>query len=558
MTTGVPAPLSLQPAEAWVGNDGSWSGFVVQVGTPPQNFTVLPATSGQHTYVPSADDCQRTNLTDCGSSRGVSPFANQPSPGFQTNASSTWDLIGIYELGINSRLGYSGGAVSGYETLNFGTEVPNGRQPSDKQVVTSYVSQDLWIGTLGLGYAQMTFRANERVNSTLVSMQQENLIPSQSFGYTAGASYRKAPASLTLGGYDESRTSKGLSIPLSTDDPEKPLTVGLQSIVVANSLNGTQNLLHQPILIPIDSAVTELWLPESVCEVFAAAFDLQYQQVSGRYAITEETRTKLRQLNPKLTFTISDGFVQGRSTNIDFPYSAFDLQAEYPIFPESTSYFPIRRAANDSQYVLGRVFLQETYIGVDYERETFNVSQAAFPDSTEAAKIITITSLDSSTNSTGGSGEAATASQLSGGAIAGIVVGAVIGVGVIAALIWFFFFRRARQSKKEGKRKGEEEEEEAEEMSSTTQLEAIEEQRLPSKSYEAEPAELHGAHGIHEAGIPHGTFVEMDGRMTSYKYAHGEIAELPADDMIYEADGGANTYKQGEDKSAAAFPEKSR
>ncbi|PVI06643.1 acid protease, partial [Periconia macrospinosa] len=436
-------PLSLNPSDTWIGNDGTWSGFVVQVGTPPQKFTVLPATNGQHTYVPSANDCQRTNRTDCGTSRGVSPIAGQPSHGFQTNASSSWDLIGIYELGINKPLGYTGSGVSGYDTLNFGAELSNGRKITDKQVVTSYVSQDVWIGALGLGYAKMTFRSNERVDSMLVGMQQSGIIPSQSFGYTAGAHYKNASASLTLGGYDASRISKGLSIPLSSDDPEKPLTVGLQSVVVENSLNGTQNLLRQPILIPIDSSVTELWLPETVCEIFAAAFGLEYQESSGRYAITEATRNKLRQLNPKLTFTVSDGFVQGQSVNLDFPYSAFDLQAGYPIFPETTNYFPIRRAANESQYVLGRAFLQETYLGVDYERETFNISQATFPDPKEASKIVTITSVNSTTISSGG--QTAASNQISGGAIAGIVIGAVAGVALIAALIWFFWARRSKK-----------------------------------------------------------------------------------------------------------------
>jgi hypothetical protein len=42
--------------------------------------------------------------------------------------------------------------------------------------------------------------------------------------------------------------------------------------------------------------------------------------------------------------------------------SAFDLQAHWSIYPSTTNYFPLRRAANDTQYTLGKKFLQEAYV----------------------------------------------------------------------------------------------------------------------------------------------------------------------------------------------------
>jgi len=41
------------------------------------------------------------------------------------------------------------------------------------------------------------------------------------------------------------------------------------------------------------------------------------------------------------------------------PYAAFDLVADYPLVIDSSRYFPLMRAANESQYTLGRTFLQE-------------------------------------------------------------------------------------------------------------------------------------------------------------------------------------------------------
>ncbi|KAF2681373.1 hypothetical protein K458DRAFT_392164 [Lentithecium fluviatile CBS 122367] len=65
---GQRSALTFEPWGA-VGNDGLWSGFTINVRTPPQNFTVLPATNDQHIYIPVADDYQRINRTDCRASR---------------------------------------------------------------------------------------------------------------------------------------------------------------------------------------------------------------------------------------------------------------------------------------------------------------------------------------------------------------------------------------------------------------------------------------------------------------------------------------------------------
>ena len=48
--------------------------------------------------------------------------------------------------------------------------------------------------------------------------------------------------------------------------------------------------------------------------------------------------------------------------DIVLPYASFDLLASYPRVLNATKYFPLKRAANESQYTLGRTFLQEAYV----------------------------------------------------------------------------------------------------------------------------------------------------------------------------------------------------
>ena len=65
--------------------------------------------------------------------------------------------------------------------------------------------------------------------------------------------------------------------------------------------------------------------------------------------------------NASLTFQISTDETSPDSVDIVLPYASFDLEVRdtYPNVNSTTRYFPLKRAANDSQYTLGRTFLQE-------------------------------------------------------------------------------------------------------------------------------------------------------------------------------------------------------
>jgi hypothetical protein len=127
--------------------------------------------------------------------------------------------------------------------------------------------------------------------------------------------------------------------------------------------------------------------------------------------------------------------------------ATFDLEATFPIFPDVTAYSPMRRAANESQYVIGRAFLPEAYLGVDVERKQFNTSQAKSAIPMPDADIVTIMPLISTSNSTDGaqSPSGTGSHHLSSGTIAGIVIGAVIGMLLIAALLWALCRRKSRK-----------------------------------------------------------------------------------------------------------------
>jgi hypothetical protein len=276
-------------------------------------------------------------------------------------------------------------------------------------------------------------------------MRNQTKIPSLSFAYAAGAKYRLKSVfgSLILGGYDSTRftpNSNPFSFSFSTD-PSKLLTVGVESISATNTLQGTYSLSSSAHFSLIDSTVAHLWLPESVCDEFEKAFGLTYDNQTDLYLVNETTHEELQSKNPSITIKLVNSLEDTSTnyTNIVLPYAAFDLQASYPYYESPTNYFPIRRAANDSQYVLGRTLLQEAYLIVDYERANFTIAQAAFPDPNPSAEIVTIEPPSSESSSS-------KSSPLSTGAIAGIAVaGAVLLIAIIAGAI--FIHRRRRKKK---------------------------------------------------------------------------------------------------------------
>lgn len=89
------------------GNDGPWSSFELRVGTPAQNVRVLPGTSSTSTLVVLPLGCSSSAPYNCASLRGGL---------FNTSASSTWDVIGDYNLGFEASLGYEDAGKFAYDT----------------------------------------------------------------------------------------------------------------------------------------------------------------------------------------------------------------------------------------------------------------------------------------------------------------------------------------------------------------------------------------------------------------------------------------------------------
>jgi hypothetical protein len=348
-------------------------------------------------------------------------------------------------------LPFTGTADVGFENVTLDWQGYGGMTLQD-QVVAGYITDDFYVGALGLAPWSVNITSfNDQYPSLIGALKAENHIPSSSYGYTAGASYRSYPASafgsLTLGGYDSRRmdTSKNLTV-VGVPDTYRPFLVGIGKIT-----SGPTELLDSPIITAVESIVSQAWLPISACEIFESAFGLVWDSAYKLYIVNETQHSTLLAGNASITFTLSTGSKQNKDNrlNITLPNAAFDLIAKPPFggLNKTARYFPLKRAANETQYTLGRVLLQETYMIADYDRAALSLFPAVFPDSSAELSLVTIyppgdmrgvttTTTTTTVDPQGG---------LSRTTIVGIVVGSIILLVSVAAGVLFYTNRSRRE-----------------------------------------------------------------------------------------------------------------
>jgi hypothetical protein len=167
----------------------------MRVGTPEQDVRVLVSTASPETLVVLSEfGCStkafKTVPADCSVSRGAM---------FSPNASSTWQDQGMFSInqdgvGLEANLGYSVNADFGFDTLGLGY-VAGGNGPTlGNQTIGGFATTNpFYLGIFGLGTQPVNFTrlGNVSAPSYLTSLKAQNLIPSLSWSYTAGAMYRE-------------------------------------------------------------------------------------------------------------------------------------------------------------------------------------------------------------------------------------------------------------------------------------------------------------------------------------------------------------------------------
>lgn len=111
--------------------------------------------------------------------------------GYPANQSSTWTTVGSYQLTTESHLDIAGNGQYGLDTVGLGAEAATGLTTT-QNVVAGVLTEPFYLCQVGLKPSNTTI-----VNGTssfMAHLKNDKMIPSLSYGYTAGAIYRKSPS----------------------------------------------------------------------------------------------------------------------------------------------------------------------------------------------------------------------------------------------------------------------------------------------------------------------------------------------------------------------------
>lgn len=190
----IPSPLSIEPAQNWEGIDGSWNTIPLRIGDPEQYTRALISTASQQTWAIYSLACtvnqtdSQTNVTTetfdsaCNEARGRT---------FNDSSSTSWKNIGFFQLWLEKNLGLWGNGQYGYETVGLGYTAQDGPTLKNTTVGT-LITNNFWLGHFGINPKPTNFsQFSDPSPSFLATLFEQKQIPSLSWGYTAGAQYRK-------------------------------------------------------------------------------------------------------------------------------------------------------------------------------------------------------------------------------------------------------------------------------------------------------------------------------------------------------------------------------
>ena len=362
--------LAIAPSRHWLGNDGPWSTFDFRIGNDSQLVQVLPATSGQGIVVVLPGGCP-ASLASCESLRGGTWRPDEDIMHDSPNQSNIFDVQFPSMISLPETL-FTEQHLERVELVYYLYEnslVDTGRNESIEavdQLIGGYVP---FIGLMGLSSQPVAFaNGTGSFDGLLKTLLRRVNGTSASWAYTAGAKYKipESFGSLTLGGYDASlcEMDSAMSVPL-TSDPTRDLVVTVSNIEVHwNSTTRVYPLLRSPVSAFLNSAESDIWLPESDCLIIEEELGLSWNSTFEMYLLNATLAEYLISSIYSIDISLAGGTGITSSTIIRLPLYAFLREVKWPLAgindtDTTLRRFALRRAPTPGSATLGRTFFQE-------------------------------------------------------------------------------------------------------------------------------------------------------------------------------------------------------
>ncbi|KAF4447800.1 hypothetical protein F53441_8704 [Fusarium austroafricanum] len=285
-----------------------------------------------------------------------------------------------------------------------------------------------------------------------------------------------------FGGYDQNRVV-GEVISMN-GGPRDGITlqdisidvIGSKSPSKSNSIDGLlakgNSSIGGRLKVLIDGCSPYLTLPKSTCDNIAANLPVNYDKNLGLH-LWDTKSDKYKEIITT-TSTLSFSFISNSNTDpikIRIPFMHLNLTLSKPLTDTPTPYFPCHTHGN-GQYVLGRAFLQDAFVGANWhpDVDTWWLAQAPGPNIQLTTNIVSIMKKDKTVSKGGNDWKASwngvwddeeTAANtptkantneevdetgMLGGTKAGIGIGAAAAVLEIGIGMFFIWRRRRSQT----------------------------------------------------------------------------------------------------------------
>lgn len=160
----------------------------MQIGNPPQNVRVLPSTTWPWTAVPAIGGCPPYGPTGCSDTTR----SNTRGGIFDSSKSLTYTPQSRFSLYSEEYLGYNIEGDLGFDDVMLGLQGSGAPQASHSLMAGMQNWNLIWVGILGLNSRPVKFTDTNSPQPSLIQLLNDTgKIPSVSWGYTAGAPYRK-------------------------------------------------------------------------------------------------------------------------------------------------------------------------------------------------------------------------------------------------------------------------------------------------------------------------------------------------------------------------------
>lgn len=509
LAASVASPAQVGWSSATFGPDGPWQAVSITIGSSSQALSLYPGAIFASSILTAAI-CDNVTLSPvCYASAGglydtssttldnhsISPSAGPPGNGL--DAIHTDDDSAVpYGMDDIAVAGIVISNVSLRLVSSAWTTYPDGS------------SYPLTLGTIAIGgpAVNQTFGYSDgrpSINASLIAgffasseAPSNHRTASNSYGLHIGAVQPRVPASLWLGGYDQTRVLGPVSTQAGTDMVIDLLDISFQVATGASPLSYRSktgllaegnNSLSPALPVTVQPLAPYLYLPPSVCAAITADLPVTFQSKYGLYFWnTSDPLTATLISSPAylaFTFRLSDSNSANVSVNV--PFSLLNLTLTAPLIDTPTPYFPCFSQPSGN-YGLGRAFLQAAFMGINWDAGDSGVwwlAQAPGPNTPSQPAATAILPTDTSiltsdstwqdswsgswvalasrpatlsSSPTSGPTSSSTShptstsrpSSLSTGAKAGIGIGAAgAGLAALVAALWFCWRSRQGRSK---------------------------------------------------------------------------------------------------------------